>query len=637
MSVIYDVSDDELRLIARWMRFQAFAAVASAGNGHLGAAGSSAEMLAALYFGGLLVCSEPGEQAPDRDRVLIRGHVGPLRAAAFSLLGHVAQAELETYRSLGSRLQGHEDHHLLPCVDVSPTGSLGMLLSYGVGIALSYEASYYAFRTVVFLGDGEEQEGNVSEAARHAAHLRLPGLIAVLDRNRKMLSGPIDQSDSSSPATVWRAYGWRVIEVPDGHDVQALRSAYRAALDPAGNCTPTLIIANTLKGAGLSGANDHVSGYHTLGVTPRNILDEALAHLKTQIPVGFNPATVLTRVAKQRARVRSRLSSCRPTVRIKPTATTSADPTEAQTEYFAGLSATLMSDENIAPGYFLTADVTYLSTIEAAKIDQAMRFINVGLREQHAFAVAHGLSVTEPDSTVIINTGDAFTFRPFDQIHAIAQGRSRVLIIGDVAGLTEARNGASHQSSGQPGSLLAIPGMTLLEPADTIDLYECLNWALSDSDGPVFVRVSRGPVKPWRRDELRGTTTWCTLEPIIPPTIAIIASGPTVSHAAHASTELLRSGISARVVNVVNQKSLDGLFARRVLSDVTCVLCVYNGSAHVLAKSVALAHITGGTRPVRFAAAGFERGTSGPTHQLFEYFGLDQSGIVQRCRELLAE
>jgi transketolase len=115
----------------------------------------------------------------------------------------------------------------VPGVDITPSGSLGMLLSYGVGSAIESKNKGQKNNIIVFLGDGEEQEGNVSEAARHAASLGLENLICIIDKNGKQLSRPTKESDSKSDLeTVWRGYGWNVEIIKDGHNINEILTVY---------------------------------------------------------------------------------------------------------------------------------------------------------------------------------------------------------------------------------------------------------------------------------------------------------------------------------------------------------------------------------------------------------------------------
>ena len=157
--------------------------------------------------------------------------------------------ELLTLRKLGSRLQGHPDAHKLPGVDVS-TGSLGQGLSMACGMALAGRLDGKGYRVFAIMGDGEQQEGQIWEAAMLAAHYKLDNLIAFVDHNHLQIDGQIEKVLSPEPlADKWRAFGWRVIEI-DGHDLTAIRNAIAEAKEVKGQ--PVAIIAETVKGKGVS-------------------------------------------------------------------------------------------------------------------------------------------------------------------------------------------------------------------------------------------------------------------------------------------------------------------------------------------------------------------------------------------------
>jgi transketolase len=212
----------ELEVVCNEVCRLAFETVLDAQSGHIGGPSSSTELMVCLYFGGILRFDPANPRNPYRDRVLVRGHLGPLRYSLFSLLGWIDKNELGTYRTLGSRLQGHEAMELCPGVDITPSGSLGMLLSYGAGAAVALRNRGFQSTTYVFLGDGEEQEGNVSEAARHAVSLDLTNLVCIMDQNCKQLSRPTSDVDRADIRKVWEGYGWDVKEVRNGHSNSVL-------------------------------------------------------------------------------------------------------------------------------------------------------------------------------------------------------------------------------------------------------------------------------------------------------------------------------------------------------------------------------------------------------------------------------
>ncbi|MBI4994774.1 transketolase, partial [Candidatus Peregrinibacteria bacterium] len=137
-------------------------------TGHLGACCSSLDLMLVLYFGGILRYDSKNPRHPLRDYVLNRGHLGPLKYNIFHLLGWLNRKEISQYRQFESRLPGHEDMDITPGVDITPSGSLGMGLSYAVGAMIGFRDLKMPNRIFCFLGDAEEHEGNVYEAARHA-------------------------------------------------------------------------------------------------------------------------------------------------------------------------------------------------------------------------------------------------------------------------------------------------------------------------------------------------------------------------------------------------------------------------------------------------------------------------------------
>lgn len=241
---------------ARRIRVEVIRAVNHAKGGHLGGPLSAADILAVLYFRVLRIRPhEPGWE--DRDRfVLSKGHSAIGLYAAMALRGYFPVDELLTFDAVGSRLQGHPDMRLLPGLDMS-TGSLGMGLSAGVGIALGARHTGRSVRTFVILGDGECQEGSVWEAAMVAARYRLDNLVAIVDHNKLQQYGwpgdtPEHRLPPESPGELvakWAAFGWRVIEV-DGHDIEALVETFERANE--GDGRPTAVIAHTVKGRGVS-------------------------------------------------------------------------------------------------------------------------------------------------------------------------------------------------------------------------------------------------------------------------------------------------------------------------------------------------------------------------------------------------
>ena len=256
ITTTHDQEISQLEDVARRIRVGVIRAVNQAKAGHLGGPLSAADILAALYFHTMRV--RPDEPTwPDRDRfILSKGHSSIGLYSALAVRGYFPVEELLTFDSLGSRLQGHPDMTRLPGLDMS-TGSLGMGISAGIGIALGTRLAGRDSRTFVMLGDGECQEGEVWEAAFLAPRYHLDNLIAIVDHNKLQQygwpgAGPEDRLPPAWPGELvakWSAFGWRVLEV-DGHDMAAVVRVLEEAT--IGDGRPVAIIANTIKGRGVS-------------------------------------------------------------------------------------------------------------------------------------------------------------------------------------------------------------------------------------------------------------------------------------------------------------------------------------------------------------------------------------------------
>jgi transketolase len=257
--------------MARRIRVEVVRAVNHARGGHLGGPLSAADLLAALFFSVLRIRpDEPGW--PDRDRfVLSKGHSSIGLYAAMALRGYFPVEELATFDAAHSRLQGHPDMTRLPGLDIS-TGSLGMGISAAMGMALGARLTGRDVRAFVLLGDGECQEGEVWEAAMAAAKYGLDNLVAIVDHNRLQQfgwrgDGPDGRRPSQEPGELvakWSAFGWRVLEV-DGHDMRAILAVLEAAVH--GDGRPTVVIARTVKGKGVSFMENHYY-WHTRLIKP---------------------------------------------------------------------------------------------------------------------------------------------------------------------------------------------------------------------------------------------------------------------------------------------------------------------------------------------------------------------------------
>jgi len=255
---ITDNQINNLKQTALNLRRNIIKMIQSGQGGHLGGSFSCIEIITTLYFS-LLRCNPQDPQWKDRDRfILSAGHKCLALYSALAEKGYFDKKILNTYDSLDSPLPGHPDRHKLPGVEAN-TGSLGHGLAIGGGMALAGKIDKKNYKVYVLMGDGEIAEGSVWEAAEIANHYNLDNLIAIIDRNKLQIQGNTkDVLNTESLLAKWNSFGWQTFEV-DGHDFVEIFRALKNI--PIKKDHPTCVIANTIKGKGLSFAENNYK-YH---------------------------------------------------------------------------------------------------------------------------------------------------------------------------------------------------------------------------------------------------------------------------------------------------------------------------------------------------------------------------------------
>lgn len=241
----------ELEERAAELRKMIFKMAYRAGTGHLASAFSIVEVLVVLYFAGILNIRPEEPKWGQRDKVILsKGHASLALYSTLAMAGFFPTEKLKTFCQPGSEFGGEPRMGHIPGVEAT-TGSLGHGLSFGVGIAMAHQMNGDPNRTYVILGDGECQEGSVWEAVISAAHHKLNHLTVILDNNRLQAMGKLEDILAiNRMRDCWEDFGWRV-DIVDGHDVHMLLQFLAAdRLDETDK--PHLIIANTIKGKGIS-------------------------------------------------------------------------------------------------------------------------------------------------------------------------------------------------------------------------------------------------------------------------------------------------------------------------------------------------------------------------------------------------
>ncbi len=256
------MDSSHLKEKAKLLRRQAFEMVISAGKGHLGGSLSCTEVLVALYYGGILRFDSKNPDWEDRDRfILSKGHANNVLYVMLADFGFFQASELSNYTKDGSMLGGHCDNRV-PGVEII-SGSLGHGLGIAAGMALGAKLDRKDYITFVMLGDGECQEGSIWEAAMFAGHHGLNKLVAFIDRNRLGAEEFTENTSRLEPLEdKWKAFGWDVKSI-DGHSIDEIMVALRDCRTRQ-VARPLAIVANTIKGKGISSLENTPKAHHTL-------------------------------------------------------------------------------------------------------------------------------------------------------------------------------------------------------------------------------------------------------------------------------------------------------------------------------------------------------------------------------------
>jgi transketolase len=545
----------DLALIADMCRANALVAVKRAGSGHLGSSFSALDVVVHLLWRELNV-AEVGWDDPNRDVFFSsKGHDVPGLYAALHALGVLPAERLLRLRRLGG-LDGHPDVGV-PGIEAN-SGSLGMGLSKGRGMAWAKRFRDLAGRVVVMTGDGELQEGQNWEAFASAAHQHIGNLWAIVDRNEL-------QSDRRTEEILalggleekLRAFGWYV-EVCDGHDHDALARAFvrmRAASDDV----PKVLVAQTIKGRGVS-FMEHPAALRESGGTYR-------WHAGAPDDEHFERAH-----AELVGRIRSRLPGLRleSVAEIEERASLEGEPE-------SGAGTRRVTTEYVADAYgeellrlvaersdlvVLDADLASDCRIRSVELHQPARFIENGIAEQDMVSMGAGLA--RQGLLPVVNSFAAFlAARANEQIYNQASEATKVVYALHYAGLIPAGPGKSHQSIRDASLLAALPNMTIIHPASAEQTRALLRWAVEDAETSVALRLAIGP-SPRSLDV--GAVPVGVGSVLRDGTDALLfAYGPVMLHEALTAAELLAErGTSLQVVampwlNCVDARWLDEL------------------------------------------------------------------------------
>jgi transketolase len=530
--------------------------------------------------------------------------------------GAVSKDELLTYRTFGSKLEGHPTP-VLPWVDVA-TGSLGQGLPIGVGMALAGKyLEHLPSRVWVLCGDSEMAEGSMWEAFEHAAHYELDNLTAIIDVNRLGQRGETMVGwNLDAHAARAEAFGWRAIEV-DGHDVEAIDEALREAVGTTGK--PTVIVARTKKGKGVSAVED-VNGFHG---KPLDDPGPAIAELGGERDLRID-------VAKPDAQAPERLAAPKLELPRYELGTEVA----TRKAYGDALAALGAARPDIVALDGEVSNSTFAEIFAKAHPD---RYFEMYIAEQQMVAAAVGLQAV--GWRPFASTFAAFLSRAYDFVRMAAVSRATFSLSGSHAGVSIGEDGPSQMGLEDIAAFRAVHGSTVLHPCDANQTARLVA-AMAETEGISYLRTLRPatPVlySPDEEFEIGGARV---LRSSDSDEVALIGAGVTVHEALKAADALAEEGIAARVIDLYSIKplDLDTLRAAAEATDGRLVTVEDHWPEGGLGEAViaAFADSEEPPRVVKLAVQGMP--TSGKPEELLSAAGIDAEHIADGARRLVAE
>jgi len=601
-----------LKDVATRLRINSIRATTEDNSGHPTSCCSAADIIAALFYGGMRF-DPKNPKNPNNDRfVLSKGHAAPILYAAWFEVGHIPEAELLKLRVFGNNLEGHPTPRL-DFVDVA-TGSLGQGLGAGVGMALAAKLDTRDYHVWVMMGDGESAEGSVWEAAAMASFYKLGNLTAIVDINRLGQSqATMLQHDLDTYKKRWAAFGWKPLVI-DGHDMAQIVSALRKARKATDQ--PLAILAKTIKGKGVSFCEDK-DGWHGKALKKGEECDKAIAELQAQMTkIG---------VAKVKRASKAEPIPAHTPVQMEPPSYKPGEMAATRESYGVALAKLGKVDPRIVAVDGDTKNSTY-----AEKFMKAFpnRYFECYIAEQNMVSVAAGLA--SRGKVPFASTFAAFFERAADQIRMAAISKANIKLVGSHCGVSIGEDGPSQMALEDLGLFRAIVDCTVLYPSDGVSAERAIEMA-ANHVGMVFVRTSR-PKTPvlFNANEQFSIGKAKLLRHSDNDKVTVVGAGVTLHEALKAYDQLKAQGVFIRVIDLFSVKPIDAALliesAKRTNNAIITVEDHYADGG--IGDAVAAAVSPEGIRVHKLAVRELPR--SGKAEQLLEYYGISAAKIAAK-------
>jgi len=631
MNISQDIIRD-LNLSANLIRNDVLDMLKLAGSGHLGGSFSAAEILSVLFNHELKIdASNPNWSERDRF-ILSKGHSNPGLYAILCQKGFFSRDEYQKLRKINGILQGHPER-ITPGVEYI-AGFLGQGLSAGCGMALGFKREKKENRVFVLIGDGDNLEGQTWEAARFAVQNKLDNLTAIFDYNNILSDDTTDNVLSiKDPEKQWSAFGWNVIII-NGHDIVQILKALE--LSKKSKDLPTMIIANTRKGHGISIWDDTAKSHGSWGPS-----DEDYSKGKKELEINRQKISAMN--FKD-----SEIKFLEPMIKLKSdreeNSTVKSESNDFPNyrfklgEKISLRSAFGMAAANLAKIYknFDLFDADVKSGTMAVSFEKHFpnRFIQCGIVEQNMVSAAAGYYLATGRIPIVT------TYAVFTSLLTAAQFRNGVaiqklplIIASSHVGIDTGPDGPTHQAIEDLGIFSTYPGVQVLSPCDGNKLEAVLEAAII-SGKPTYMRTGRSPVPVIHPPEIKYEIG---KDQVLydGSDVSIFATGIMVNRAINAMELLKKENINAEIIDITSINPLD---KETILKSVKKTNCAVTAEDHYVRNGMGsgISQLIGKEHPVLTYNIGVEKyAESGNPEDLATKYGLQSENIVNVAKQIV--
>ncbi len=604
--------------LSRLIRYYILVSTTSAGSGHPTSSFSAVELMSTLFFGGFFKFDPDKPEYINNDRLIFsKGHASPLLYSLWAAAGMVEESQLLTLRDFNSDLEGHPTPRFKYAE--ASTGSLGQGLSIGFGMALS--AKYIdklSYRTYVLLGDSEMAEGSQWEAMQLASYYKLGNLTAILDVNRLGQRGEtmLGRNTSVYEDRI-KAFGWNTIMVK-GHSIEEIYKAYDEAMGSID--VPTMIIADTIKGKGVSFVED-IDGWHGKALSGEQ-KDMALTELgkvdKDLIGELVLPANIEKEVSGSRSANKNKSDG----------SSYKIGDLESTREAYGKALINIYDD--FPEIVVLDAEVSNSTYAKIFGDSFPKRFFEMFIAEQNMVGAALGLSLR--GKIPFISTFAAFFSRAFDQIRMSQYSNTNIKFSGSHSGVSIGPDGASQMGLEDIAMFRTLIGCSVFYPCDAVSTEAIVRLSASFK-GNSYIRTTRmsTPVV-YSNKELFKIGGSKVLREDSSDIITVCAAGVTLHEALKAYEELLKENIHIKIIDTYSIKPIDEKTIRNASLKSKAVITVEDHFPEG-GLGEAVCSIEGIDCPVYILAVR-KMPRSGTPDQLLNYESISKEAIIKKVREV---